>query len=70
VRRPLSSKPETGTEGADVDAAGISVKVGASYPGRSGRLPSATTLERVWEGRPEVSRGRSSLPTPDEGPNM
>ena len=35
VRCPTSSKPETCTEWCDVDPTGISVKVGAQYPGRS-----------------------------------
>ncbi|MDO9470990.1 MAG: hypothetical protein Q7J23_09790, partial [Nitrosomonas sp.] len=35
VRRPISSKPETCIERRNVDLTGISVKVGASYPGRS-----------------------------------
>ena len=35
VRRPISSKPNTCTEHNGVDPTGISVKVGASYPGRS-----------------------------------
>jgi len=59
VRRPLSSKPETCTERCDVNPTGISVKVGASYPGRSGGLPCATDIERCWDGLPEVSRGHS-----------
>jgi hypothetical protein len=36
VRWPNSPKPETCTERHDVDPTGISVKVGVSYPGRSG----------------------------------
>ena len=35
MRRPISSKPEPYPESMVVDAAGISVKVGAQYPGRS-----------------------------------
>ena len=35
VRWPKSSKPKTCTERYDVDPTGISVKVGAQYPGRS-----------------------------------
>jgi hypothetical protein len=35
MRRQLSSKSDTCTERADVDAAGISVKAGVHYPGRS-----------------------------------
>ena len=58
VRRQLSSKPGTCTERCNVDPTGISVKVCASYPGRSGSLPNcATAVERSWDGVPEVSRG-------------
>jgi hypothetical protein len=39
MRRPISSKSHTCTESMDVYAAGISVKVSASYPGRSVELP-------------------------------
>ena len=39
MRRRISSKSNTCTESVDVDAAGISVKVGAHYPGRSVSLP-------------------------------
>jgi len=39
MRRPISSKTDACTEGLGVDAAGISVKVGAHYPGRSVDLP-------------------------------
>jgi hypothetical protein len=60
VRRPISSKPETCTERRDVDPTGISVKVGAQYPGRSGGLPRATDIERCWDGSMGVSRGHSS----------
>ncbi len=35
MRRHISSKSNTCTEGMGVYAAGISVKVGAHYPGRS-----------------------------------
>ena len=35
MRRPISSKSSTCTESIDVNAAGISVKVSAHYPGRS-----------------------------------
>lgn len=35
MRRQLSLKSDTYTESMDVDAAGISVKVCAHYPGRS-----------------------------------
>ena len=43
------------TESVDVDAAGISVKVRAHYPGRSVHLPRATDVERRREGWAEVS---------------
>ena len=59
VRRQISSKPETCTERRDVHPTGISVKVGVSYPGRSGDLPCATGIERCRDGLPEVSRGHS-----------
>src|ERR1039458_7732286 len=43
VRSPISSNPEICTEGAVVNVAGISVKAGAHYPGRSvvGLCPSS-----------------------------
>jgi hypothetical protein len=44
VRRRLSSKPETCTERRDVYPTGISVKVCASYPGRSAWVPRATSV--------------------------
>gem|GEM_PF-2984160 len=60
VRRPISSKPCTCTERNGVDPAGISVKVGAQYPGRSSALPErATGIERCGDGAGEVSRGHS-----------
>ena len=58
------------TEGMDVDAAGISVKVGAHYPGRSVGLPRATAVERCREGPAEVSRGHSRSIDRTEGPNV
>jgi len=70
MRRPLSSKSNTCTEGAGVDAAGIRVKVGVHYPGRSERLPCATRVERRGDERPEVSRGHSRSLDRTEGPNM
>ena len=54
----------------EVYAAGISVKEGAPYPGRSAGLPCATSVERRWEGSAEVSRRRSSSPTTGEGLNL
>jgi len=61
MRRQLSLKSDTCTEDMDVDAAGISGKVGAHYPGRSVSLPRATDIERCWEGLAEVSRWHSRL---------
>ncbi len=63
MRRPISSKSDTCTEGMDVYAAGISVKVGAHYPGRSVGLPCATGIERCRDGPAEVGRGHSSPAT-------
>jgi hypothetical protein len=82
MRRRVSLKSNTCTEGMDVYAAGISVKVGAHYPGRSVDLPCATVAERRREGSTEVSRGHSvrwtalksgglkSLWLPDEGSHI
>ena len=62
MRRPLSLKSKVCTEGVGVDAAGISVKAGASYLGRSSGVPiAATEVERPREAQEEVSRGHSSL---------
>ncbi|MGD8449250.1 MAG: hypothetical protein PVJ45_05550 [Desulfobacterales bacterium] len=46
MRRRISSKSDTCTESMVVYAAGISVKVGAHYPGRSVNLPCATVIVR------------------------
>ena len=70
MRRQISSKSKTYPEGMDVDAAGISVKVGAHYPGRSADLPCATGIKRCWEGSAEVSRGHSRSIDRTEGPNV
>jgi hypothetical protein len=59
VRRPLSSKPDTCTARHGVDPTGISMKVGASYPGRSAGVPCATGTVRCWDVLAEVSRGHS-----------
>jgi hypothetical protein len=62
VRRPLSLKPEVCTEVAGVVAAGISVKAGASYPGRSPSVPTAAIeVEKPRDAQGEVSRGHSRL---------
>ena len=53
-----------------VYAAGISVKVGAHYPGRSVDLPSATAVEKRRDGSAEVSRGHSRSFDRSEGPNV
>ena len=61
VRRQISLKPDSCTVGMHVDAAGISVEVACSYPGRSVLLPRASVIERWRDGRIEVSRGHSRL---------
>ena len=63
VRCPLSSKPDTCTEGYGVNPTGISVKVGAQYPGRSACVPRATDTERCRDAHAEVSRWHSRLRT-------
>ena len=72
MRRPISSKSNSCTEGMVVDAAGISVKVGVHYPGRSVCLPLATIIKRCWDGHTEVSRGhsRSAMFDETEGLNI
>ena len=70
MRRQISSKSNTCTEGMDVYAAGISVKVGAHYPGRSVDLPCASGIDRCWEGSSEVSRGYSRSSDRTEGPSL
>ena len=53
MRRQISSKSDTCTEGMDVYAAGISVKVDVHYPGRSVDLPMCYRRREVvgWVGR-------------------
>jgi len=69
MRRPIYSKSDTCTEDMDVDAAGISGKVSAHYPGRSVVLPCASGVARRREGAAEVSRGHSRSSDRTEGPN-
>jgi hypothetical protein len=70
MRRHISSKSDTCTEGMNVDAAGISVKVDAHYPGRSADLPCATAAERRRDGSAEVSRGHIKVNRPDRRPEL
>lgn len=63
MRRQVSLKSHTCTEGMHVNAAGISVKVGEHYPGRSDHLLRATGTERCRDGWSEVSRGHSRFST-------
>lgn len=70
MRRPISLKPDTCTEGMIVDAAGISGKVEAHYPGRSVYLPRATGVARRRDGWAEVSRRHSRSFDRTEGLNM
>jgi hypothetical protein len=52
MRGQIDSKSNTCTEGAVVDAAGISGKVGVHYPGRSvGNARSRDRVEIVWHRR-------------------
>jgi len=69
MRRQYSSKSNTCTESFDVDAAGISGKVSAQYPGRSAILPCASDAERRRDEMAEVSRGHSRSGDQAEGPN-
>ena len=76
MRRLISSKSNSCTEGMVVNAAGISAKVSVHYPGRSVWLPMdgsfslATSIERWRDGHAEVSRGHSSRFAADEGLNL
>ena len=57
----MSLKPEVCMEGVDVDAAGISVKAGAQYPGRPEVMPARAMAAGRWqEVTSGVSRGHSS----------
>ena len=68
MRRQISSKSNTCTEGVVVDAAGISVKVGVHYPWRSVNLLRATGIVRCRDGLAEVSRRHSRLSRPSRRP--
>jgi len=59
MRRQISSKSDTCTEGMVVDAAGISVKVDAHYPGRSVGLPNLCYCRREAAGRVDRSQQRA-----------
>ncbi|MDT8304058.1 MAG: hypothetical protein RQ760_21430 [Sedimentisphaerales bacterium] len=50
MRRQISSKSSSCTEGMVVYAAGISAKVSVHYPARSVYLPSAAVIERRQDG--------------------
>jgi hypothetical protein len=57
----MSLKPEICAEGVHVDAAGISAKAGAHYPGRPEVMPAgAMAAGRRQEVTSGVSRGHSS----------
>jgi len=68
MRRQISSKSESCSEAVGVYVAGISVKVGAHYPGRSGVVPCASGAERLRDATPEVSRGHSKAGWPSPRP--
>jgi len=64
-------KAPTGTETADVEAAGISVKVTRLTLGDLSFCRCATDTERWWDGMTEVSPGRRNCCIcSGEGPNM
>lgn len=69
MRRQMSLKSNTCTESFGVNAAGISGKVGAQYPGRSDILPGASVVERRCDEMTEVSRGHSRSGDRTQGPN-
>ena len=70
IRSPISLKSKVCTEGAYVDAAGISGKAGAQYPGRSpSMLEAAIVIARSRDVSGEVSRGHSSPEFQDKGLN-
>ena len=57
MRRPISSKSGTCTESTDVNAAGISVKVSAHYPGRSVHLRKLPHLKGCGESEQKSAEG-------------
>ena len=66
MRGPIDSKSHTCTAGVSVNAAGISGKVGAHYPGRSvGDAKSKEKAEMVWhrrETRRKTEKTKVGLP--------
>ena len=68
MSRQISAKPDTCTERRDVYPTGISVKVSASYPGRSGdlleKLPASRGAGRGCQKSAEAIVGGDT-----EGPN-
>jgi hypothetical protein len=70
MRRLISSKSNTYTEPLLVNAAGISVKVGAHYPGRPDRLPPGLFPSRGGKmDSQESAEAIVASPTGREGPN-
>ena len=69
MRRQKYPKPKTCPESLHVNAAGISVKVGAQYPGISAVLPCASDVEKRRDEMAEVSRGHIRSGDQIEGPN-
>ena len=70
MRRQTDSKSNTCTESLYVDAAGISVKVGAHYPGRSATLHELPLLR--GSGR-KLQKSAEGIVVPfdrSEGPNV
>jgi hypothetical protein len=67
IRRRVSLKSNTCTENLYVDAAGISVKAGAHYPGRSvSLLRSYCGREAAgWTGRSQQKPGKGTSTVPE-----
>jgi hypothetical protein len=70
IRRPISLKSETCPEGMYVDAADISVKAGAHYPGRPQAMPRVLlSLRSDGKWAEESAEAIVVRPTTGEGPN-
>lgn len=70
MRRQISLKSETCPEGMCVYAAGISVKVGAHYPGRPQAMPRVLlSLRSDGKWAEESAEAIVVRPTTGEGPN-
>ena len=66
----IDAKPSTCTEHRDVDPTGISVKVSASYPGRSDGLPWLPASRGVGKDHQKSAEAIVAPRKRDEGPNV